>query len=129
MVLPTDANVELVLCDTVRRTPDGKLDIAGYFPIHQVKLDPSVPLPVAINMTFVFVVKDGEGRFKGVFRLDDPLDHELHRSDLDEFTKTAAAPHVIMLQINRIPIERSGNFSVVLEIGGREFRRPMRIFQ
>jgi hypothetical protein len=129
MALPTDANIDLLLCDAVRRTPDGKLDIAGFFPVHEVKLDSNVPLPVAINITFVLVIKDGEGRFKGVFRLEDPLNRELHRQELEEFAKAATAPHVVMLQINRIPVERSGNFTVVLEIGGREYRRPVRIFQ
>lgn len=129
MALPTDENIDLLLCDAVRRTPEGKLDLAGYFPIHQVKLDAGVPLPVAINMTFVFVIKDGEGRFKGTLRLFDPLDRELHTQDLEEFTKDAVAPHIIMLQINRIPIERSGNFTIVLEVGGQEYRRPVRIFQ
>jgi hypothetical protein len=129
MALPTDANIDLVLCDSVLRTRDGKLDIAGYFPIHQIKLDASVPLPAAFNITFAFIIKDGEGRFKGVFRLIDPLNRELHRQELEEFTKDAIAPHVIMLQINRIPVERSGNFTAVLEMGGQEYRRPIRVFQ
>lgn len=129
MALPTDANVDLLLCDAVRRNSEGKLDIAGYFPIHEVKLDASIALPVLINMTFVLVLKDGEGRFRAVFRLMDPLDRELHRQDIDEFEKPADAAHLIFLAINRIPIERSGNFTVVLEIGGQEYRRPVRIFQ
>ena len=33
MALPTDANVDLLFCDAVRQSADGKLDIAGYFPI------------------------------------------------------------------------------------------------
>lgn len=129
MALPTDANVELILCDTARAKPDGKLDITGYFPIPEVKLDPDTPLPVAINMTFLFVVKDGEGQFRGTFRILDPLGAELHRQEIREFAKQPGMPHLIMLTINQIPVVKSGNFGVLLEIEGQEYRRPMRIFQ
>jgi hypothetical protein len=129
MALPTDANIDFILCDMVRSTAEGKLDIAGYFPIREVKLDASVPLPAAVNLSFVFVLKDGAGRFRGAFRLLDPLRGELHRQAIDEFPKEAAVPHVIMFQLNRIPVTRSGNFTVVLEIDGQEFHRLVRIFQ
>lgn len=129
MALPTDANIDFILCDVIRRNAEGKLDIAGYFPIHEVKLDPSVPLPAACNLTFAFVVKDGDGRFRASFRLLDPLGAELHQQPLDDFAKEARVPHVIMLLLNRIPVARAGNFTVVLEIDGQEFRRPVRIFQ
>lgn len=129
MALPTDANIDFILCDMVRRNAEGKLDIAGYFPLHEVKLDASVPLPAACNLTFVFVVKDGDGRFHGSFRLLDPLGAELHRVPVEEFSKEARFPHMIMLQLNRIPVARAGSFTVVLEIDGQEFRRPVRIFQ
>ena len=129
MSLPTDANIDLILCDMVRRTAEGKLDIAGYFPVHEVKLDGSVPLPAACNLTFVFVVKDGDGHFRGTFRLLNPLGAELHRQAIEEFSKEARVPHVIMLLLNRIPVARAGSFTVVLEIDGQEFRRPVRIYQ
>lgn len=128
MPLPSDANVDLLICDAVRQNPDGKLDIAGYFPVREVKLD-AAPLPAAVNLTFVFVLKDGEGRFRATFRILDPLDAELHRVDIAEFAKPDGHAHLIMLQINRIPIVRAGNFTVLLEIEGQEYRRPVRIYQ
>ena len=129
MALPTDANVDLLICDSVRQTPEGKLDIAGFFPVPEVKLDPNVQLPGAINLTFVFVLKDGDGRFPAVFRILDPLDAELHRYEIKEFTKPPGQAHLMLLQINRIPVVRSGNYSVLLEIEGQQYRRSVRIFQ
>jgi hypothetical protein len=129
MPLPTDANVDLLICDAVRQNPDGKLDLAGYFPVHEVKLDAAAPLPAAVNLTFVFVLKDGEGRFGAAFRLLDPLEAELHRVDIAEFIKPDGRAHLIMLQINRIPVVRAGSFTVLLEIEGQEYRRPVRIYQ
>jgi hypothetical protein len=129
MALPTDANVDLLICDAVRQTPDGKLDLAGYFPIPEVKLDSSAPLPAVVNLTFVFVLKDGDGQFRATFRLLDTLGAELHRYDVKEFTKPAGQAHLILLQINRIPIARSGSYSILLEIEGQEYLRPVRIYQ
>ena len=129
MALPTDANIDLLICDAVRQTAEGKLDLAGYFPIPEVKIDAGAPLPVVVNLSFVFVLKDGEGQFRAVFRILDPLGAELHRYDIKEFQKPAGQPHLILLQINRIPIVRSGNYSILLEIEGQEYRRSVRIFQ
>ena len=129
MALPTDAKVELLLCDGVRSNPDGKLDIAGLYPIAEVRLDPAANLPAALNLTFVFVLKDGDGRFSPIVRLVDPLGNELHKFDVPEFNKESGVAHVMMLPIGQIPIARSGNYVVSLEIGGQHYRRSVRIFQ
>lgn len=129
MALPTDANVELILCDAARVKPDGKMDIAGYFPIPEVRLDPGTPLPVAFNMTFVFVLKDGDGLFRGLFRILDPLGEELHRHEVREISKQAGLPHMIILAISQIPVVNLGDFSTLLEIEGLEYRRSVRILQ
>jgi len=126
---PSDANVDLLVCDTVRQTPDGKFDLTGFFPTAEVKLDAAVPLPVAVNLTFVFVLKDGDGQFRSRLRIVDPLDRELHRYDYPEFRKTAHQAQVMMFPVERIPIANSGNYSIVLEIDGQPYRRTVRIFQ
>ena len=129
MALPTDAKVDLLLCDGVRQNSDGKLDIAGFYPTGDVRVDPAANLPVAINLTFVFVLKDGEGQFSPVFRLADPLGKELHKFDVPAFRKPAGVAHVMMLPVGQIPIARAGNYGVSLEIGGQQYRRSVRVFQ
>jgi|SRR5580658_7730906 hypothetical protein len=129
MALPTDANIDFMICDAVRSTAEGKLDIAGYFPVLEVKLDDSASLPAAINLTFVYVIKDGEGRFRGTFQIFDPLGKELHLQNLDPFDKQVGKVHAIMMQVTRIPVFKGGNFAMVLKIDGQEYRRSVRIFQ
>jgi hypothetical protein len=129
MALPTDAKVDLLLCDAVRQNPNGKLDLAGYFPIAEVRVDPAAQLPVEINLTFVFVLKDGEGQFRPIFRIVDPLDKELHRYEAPEFKKLPDVAYVMMLPVTRIPITHSGKFEVSLEIDGQLYARAVRIFQ
>ena len=129
MALPTDANVDLLLCDGVRNNPDGKLDIAGFYPTGEVKVDATANLPVTINLTFVFVLKDGDGQFSPVFRISDPLGNELHKFDVPQINKPAGIAHVMMLPVGLIPITRAGNYAVSLEIAGQQYRRSVRIFQ
>jgi hypothetical protein len=129
MALPSDARIDLLLCDGVRSNPDGKLDIAGFYPTGEVKLDPAAKLPATINLTFVFVLKDGDGQFSAVFRIVDPLGKELHKFDVPEFKKPPGVAHVMMLPVGLIPIAHSGNYSVSLEIGGQHHQRSVRIFQ
>jgi hypothetical protein len=129
MALPADTHVEMVLCDDVRFSPGGKLDITGYFPLPEIKLAADVQLPGAINLSFLFVIRDGDGTFRGSFRILDPLGGELHRHEVAEFAKHAGSPHLIMFKINAIPITRWGSFTALLEIGGHEYPRPIRISQ
>ena len=129
MALPTDANVNFLLCDNVRQTPDGKLDLAGYFPIEEIKIDPAAQLPGELHLTFVFVLKDGDGRFDAILRLSDPLGKELHQHRFPEFEKLSGFHHVLMLQLSRIPVIVLGNYEVSLEIEGQRYRRPIKIYQ
>jgi hypothetical protein len=129
MALPTDANVDLLLCDGVRPSPEGKLDVAGFYPTGEVRVDPTANLPVTINLTFVFVLKDGDGQFSPVFRIFDPLGKELHKFDVPEVNKPPGIAHVMMLPVGLIPIARAGNYAVSLEIAGQQYRRLVRIFQ
>jgi uncharacterized protein DUF6941 len=127
--LPTDANVNLLICDAVRQKPDGKLDLAGFFPVPEIRVDPAAQLPGALNLTFVYVIKDGDGRFAGLFRIVDPLGKELHRQPLDEVYKPPGQHHLMMLAVERIPIVHAGNYTIILELDGQPYRRTIRIFQ
>lgn len=129
MALPTDANVDFLICDAVRQTPDGKLDLAGYFPTKEVRFDPAVKLPVALNLTFVVVLKDGDGVFRPTVRIIDPLGEELHAFEVPEFTKAANQAHIMMIPVERIPIAHSGAYVISIEISGQVYRRSVGIFQ
>ncbi|HUI35151.1 MAG TPA: hypothetical protein VLX67_06485 [Stellaceae bacterium] len=129
MPLPTDANVDFLVCDAVRQTPDGKLDLAGFFPTGEVRLDPSAKLPAALNLTFVVVLKDGDGVFRPTIRISDPLGKELHAFEIPEFSKAAGQAHIMMLPVERIPIANAGAYTISFEISGQTYRRSVRIFQ
>jgi hypothetical protein len=129
MALPTDANVALLVCDGARQTPDGKLDIAGYYPTSEVKIDPAVKLPASLNLTFVFILKDGDGRFRAKHRIIDPLGKELHNFDIPDFTKSIGTSQVLFLPVAQIPIVAGGNYPVILELDGQPYRRNVRIYQ
>ena len=129
MALPTDVNIDFFICDAIRQTQDGKLDIAGYYPTLEVKIDPTVTLPVSLNLTFVFILKDGDGRFRGVHRLADPLGKELHRFELPEVVKPAGLSHALFLPVAQIPVVHSGHYPVILDLDGQSYRRSVRIYQ
>ena len=129
MALPNDENVAFLICDAVRQGVDGKLDIAGYYPTGEVRVDPAVKLPVTLDLTFVFILKDGDGRFRGTMRIVDPLGKELLKFELPEIVKAAGAGHAMMLPIKQIPIGCSGNYAVSVELDGQIYQRLVRIFQ
>ena len=129
MALPDDDKVDLLVCDAVRQNIEGKFDIAGLYPTREVKIDPAATMPVNLNLTFVFVLKDGEGTFRAIHRIIDPLGKELHKFDTPEFKKLPGQAHVMMLPVGLIPIVHAGNYVTSLEIDGRHYRRTVRVFQ
>jgi hypothetical protein len=129
MLLPTDAKVDFLICDAARQTPDGKVDVAGCYPTGEIKIDPAAKLPASLNLTFVFILKDGDGRFRAKHRIIDPLGKELHNFDLPEFTKAAGTSHILFLPVAQIPIVNGGNYPIILEIDGQPYRRTIRIYQ
>ena len=129
MALPTDANIDFLVCDAVRQNAEGKFDLAGYFPTAEVRLDPAAQLPVALNLTFFVVLKDGDGVFRPTVRIVDPLGKELHAFELPEFRKALGQAHVMMMPVEHIPVTNSGNYAISIEIGGQTYRRTVRIFQ
>jgi hypothetical protein len=129
MALPADDNIDFLVCDGIRQTPDGKLDIAGYYPTFEVKIDPAAKLPVSLNLTFVFILKEGEGTFKATHRIIDPLGKELHRFDIPDVVKQAGLSHAVFLPVGQIPIVHSGHYPIILELAGQPYRRSVRIYQ
>jgi hypothetical protein len=129
MALPTDANVDFLVCDEVQQEPDGKINLIGLYPTREVRIEAGVKLPATLNLAFVFVLQDGEGHFRPVFRLADPLGHELHKSAVPDIRKLAGTGHTVSMNITTIPIMNFGVYSAILEIEGQRFQRDVRIFQ
>lgn len=129
MPLPTDSNVEFLVCDAVRQNPDGKFDIAGYFPTSEVRLDRAIELPVALNLTFLVVLKDGAGVFRPTVRIVDPQGNELHAFEMPEFEKVPDQGYVMMLPIERIPIAHTGAYTISIELSGQAYRRSVSVLQ
>ena len=129
MALPTDANVDFLVCDEVQQEPDGKVNLIGLYPTSEERIDSGVKLPVSLNLAFVFILKDGDGHFRPVFRLADPLGREMHKSSVPDIRKPAGTGHTVSMNITTIPIMNFGTYSAVLEIEGERFQRNVRIFQ
>jgi len=129
MTVPTDENVDFLVCDEVQQEPDGKLNLVGLYPTREVRIEAGLKLPVSLNLAFVFILKDGDGHFRPVFRLVDPLGREMHKSSVPDLRKPADVGHTVSMNITTIPIMNFGSYSAFLEIEGQQFQRNVRIFQ
>lgn len=129
MALPTDSNVDFLVCDTARQEPDGKITLTGFYPTGEIKIDPTARLPVGLNLTFVFVLKDGEGEFRGAFRLYDPLGKELTHNQLPDIKKVAGQGQTVWIGLDAIPVLALGNYAVALGVGDGQYRRNFRVMQ
>lgn len=129
MALPTDANVDFLVCDEARQESDGKVNLLGFYPSGEIRLDPNSKLPATLNLGCVFVIRDGDGEFRASFRVADPLGKELANHTLPDIRKTPNQGYSLSLNVQAIPILNFGNYALELSVGDQRFRRTIRIFQ
>lgn len=129
MALPTDGNVDLLVCDVARQDPDGKMSLIGFYATGEIRIDPNAQLPAELNLAFVFILKDGDGDFRLSFRLYDPLGKELTHNPLPNIRKPAGQGQVVFVNLNQIPVANLGSYAVELGIDDMRFRRTIRITQ
>jgi hypothetical protein len=129
MALPTDANVDLLICDSAQHEPSGKINLTGLYPTPEIKIDPNAQLPAHLNLAFVFVLKDGDGDFPISVRIVDPLGKELFSQALPNIKKVVGQGYAVSLNLQAIPILKFGSYAVELGVGDQSFRRTMRVFQ
>jgi hypothetical protein len=129
MALPTDPNVDLLICDSAQHEPSGKINLTGLYPTPEIKIDPNAQLPAHLNLAFVFILKDGDGDFPISVRIADPLGKELFSQALPNIKKVAGQGYAVSLNLQAIPIQKFGSYAVELGVGDRSFSRTMRVFQ
>ncbi|HYM71714.1 MAG TPA: hypothetical protein VET89_01945 [Stellaceae bacterium] len=129
MALPTDENVDFLVCDVAQQRPDGKIDLTGFYPTGEIKVDPNAQLPASMNLAFVFVLKDGAGDFRVSFRLYDPLGKELTHNPLPNIKKPSDQGQTLWVNLGQIPVVNLGHYAVELAIDDQRYRRTIRIIQ
>lgn len=130
-VLPSDQNVEFILCENVRPEGDGKISILGYIATPEIIVPATAATQVGVNgitLGLIFILRDGEGTFPGgSISLTDPAGMSLGQGALNPIEKKIGEANIIFINVPLMPVTTMGDYLVTLNIDTKTYVRKIKI--
>jgi hypothetical protein len=127
-VVPTDDQVELLLCEDVRQEVNGKFMLGGFFPGNQIGVMAVGPTVDAIPLAFFFMIHgSNQGDYNAVFKLTLPSGAPagIEGRFLIKKLLGKGAVQLVKLPVF-VPLE-SGIWKATLSLDGTDFVRTFQI--
>jgi hypothetical protein len=123
--IPTDNEVNVLVCDDVRLEMNKKLTLVGFYAgrsINAANIGPQFTVPLA----FLFLFSGGEGKFSMRFEIKAPSGNKIvEDAPQIEKVKNATAIHVI--KILHFPLVETGTYRFDIYLGTKLYSRPFAI--
>jgi hypothetical protein len=128
-VLPSEIDVQLLVCEDIRMEMNHKLTLAGFFPGNSINVGEYGPKNV-IPLAFLLLINGGEGTFVANFALKYPDGKVIVKDGPQTIQKNKNQTAAHFLKVTNFPIPQLGPyvFEVTLD-GGAVFRRQFTIGQ
>lgn len=114
------------MCEFARLEPDGKASLIGFFGSNKLALA-TEHLPSSINLSFVFVVQDGEGVFKCTSEVFAPDGHKLGESELPHVDKKSDGVATVIMTAPNFPVVAYGRYEIRVHLDDRTYVRDVEI--
>ena len=95
-VPPSDASVQFLICESVREETGGKATLLGYMGGGTILVPRGTIFPVGIQLGMVFVLVDGEGKFRASLEAIGPNGVKLGETAMPDVMKSRGRNHMIM---------------------------------
>jgi hypothetical protein len=127
-IYPTDDKVWMLLADSIRMETANKLTIIGYLGEGDLNLLSPVTFPAAIPLGALFVLRDGEGTFKGRFQILDTRNNSIVDVPLaSDVVKLRGQPNNVIIAISALVITTLGDYTFILYLDQAQYRRVVHI--
>jgi hypothetical protein len=127
-MLPTDASIQFLVCESAREGKDNKISLLGIFPDRNLRLPADARFPAAFPVTLVFFVLDGEGLFNGTVEIKTSVSQEPPISaSLPNLQKAADQPATITLAFMPFIAAGFGIYEVILTLNGQKYTRTFEV--
>jgi hypothetical protein len=124
MPSPTDANILLLLCDIARQEVGGKITLLGYWAGELVQIPQGTVFPTLINVSAVFLLRDGQGSFTAQVELIGPAGVTVPPTALPQVNKPDAnINHALIVNFTPFQASGFGTYQIVLRLNGQAFTR------
>lgn len=116
------SSILVLLCDSARREQTGKYTLTGYYGGDQILIAPGGPTPPVFPLSFVVVVKGGQGTFSATFNLYAPTPAApIVSHKFPDLIKKPEGNHVYVLNFLTFAAPEFGEYRLSLRIGDKEF--------
>jgi hypothetical protein len=126
-ILPRDEHVWFLVAQAIRSDGDGKMSLFGFLGTERVVIA-SATLPAVLPVTFMFLLREGEGSFAADFSIRDPGGRVVHREELPPAQKPLSTEnHGIAVTMAPLVVSAFGTYRIILRLDGKKYRRDFTI--
>jgi hypothetical protein len=120
MTLPTQENLDFIICEEIRQEYGNKLSLLGVFGggigIDTAKSSGSTNTYAIPSLSFYFNFRDGEGTFKADIKILDPDNEIILEDDAGELTKQPSASMCFYLSCRPFIFKKVGEYVAQLTL-------------
>jgi hypothetical protein len=126
-MLPSDALVKFILCDSAREEKDNKVSLLGVYPDDTVYLPADARFPAAFPLTLVYFLLDGEGAFSGAIELKTPIPQPPFSGPLPNIQKAAKQPGTILVSFTPFVAGGFGRYEAIMTLNNQRYTRTFTV--
>jgi hypothetical protein len=128
-MLPTDALIKFVVCDSAREEKDNKVSLLGIYPDGILRLPSDARFPAALTLTLVYFLLDGEGKFDGSIVVRPHLPHlqPPFKAEMKNIVKVANQPATVMVGFAPFIAFAFGKHDAILTLNSQSYPRVFEI--
>jgi hypothetical protein len=125
-VFPSDTEINLVIADDVRQEVNNKISILGYYignTMHLKDVGPSIAVP----LTFMVILLEGEGTFK--FKMDffSPSGNPIFQGPEADVVKEPGKASVSIAKFGNFPAGVVGKYRIDVYLDGKKYSRELTV--
>jgi len=126
-ISPTDAKTLFLVCEAARQEPGGKLTLIGLFPSRRIHI-PANTKTAILNLSFVFILSDGEGHFTTKVTLIDPKGVPMiANADVPPVDRNANGTSTVNINIAPFQSAERGRFTIILSLNETRYERTFEV--
>jgi hypothetical protein len=126
-MLPTDALIKFIVCETARQEKDDKVSLLGLYPDDRILLAADARFPAAFPLSLVYFLLDGTGPFIGKLEIKMPGPHIQFLGEMPKIEKATDRPATILASFMPFVASTFGKYQAILTLDKQAYVREFEV--
>jgi hypothetical protein len=126
-MLPTDALIKFIVCETARQEKDDKISLLGVYPDDRILLPADARFPAAFSLSLVYFLLDGIGPFSGKLEIKTPVPNAQFFGGMPNIEKVTDRPSTILATFMPFVASAFGKYQVILTLNTQAYVREFEV--